>query len=245
MCRSPAPHARASTAPARYDGVSERSAASPGARPRRAIALALAAVLLVGAAFAIGRFTAFDASTVPPTPSTTSAEAGFARDMQAHHAQAVDMAMTTYRRTDDESLRLLAYDIATSQQSQIGTMSEWLIAWGLPALGDPRMTWMHDGDGHGAHAGATATQSVEELHAAMGMATSAQLTELDRATGTDADCLFLSLMIRHHEGAVTMVDAVLKRGKEPRVLALAGQMAAAQTAEIATMRALQADIGCS
>ena len=49
-------------------------------------------------------------------------DAGFARDMQMHHAQAVDMAMTIYAETDDDELRALAYDIATGQSSQRGEM---------------------------------------------------------------------------------------------------------------------------
>lgn len=215
----------------------------------RTIAASVAAALLVaGAAFAVGRFTAFDATTAPPTPGTSSAEAGFARDMQTHHAQAVDMAMTIHAKTTSDDVRLLSYDIATSQQAQIGTMSEWLISWGLPALGDTTMGWMTDGEAHAGHGGtgsASTPTSVEEMHAAMGMATTAELADLDAATGTAADCLFLELMIRHHDGAIEMVDAVRDRASDARVLDLAAQMAAAQTAEIDVMRHLQTRLGCS
>ncbi len=205
-----------------------------------------AALLIAGAAFAVGRFTAFDATTAPPTPGTSSAEAGFARDMQVHHAQAVDMAMTIHAKTGSDDIRLLSYDIATSQQAQIGTMSEWLVAWGLPALGDTTMAWMAGDDAHVGHGGAgSAATSVEEMHAAMGMATTAELAQLDTATGTAADCLFLELMIRHHDGAIEMVDAVRDRASDARVLGLAAQMAAAQTAEIDVMRRLQTRLGCS
>ena len=66
----------------------------------------------------------------PSTPGDDSAEAGFARDMQQHHAQAVDMAMTVRDLTDDPATRTLAYDITTTQRQQIGQMYGWLVSWG-------------------------------------------------------------------------------------------------------------------
>ena len=63
----------------------------------------------------------------------------------------------------------------------------------------------------------------EEARAAMGMASDAELAALAAATGQEADCLFLELMIRHHEGAIPMADAILELGSEPRVLQVAGQ----------------------
>ena len=69
------------------------------------------------------------------TPTETSADAGFARDMQVHHAQAVRMAMIIRDRSRDPLLRTIAYDIALSQQEQIGQLHGWLIQWGLPATG--------------------------------------------------------------------------------------------------------------
>ena len=62
--------------------------------------------------------------------------------MQVHHAQAIDMAMTIYRSTDDDDLRALAYDIATGQSAQRGEMFDWLVQWGLPQAGGPPMAWM-------------------------------------------------------------------------------------------------------
>src|SRR3954451_23104280 len=65
------------------------------------------------------------------TPDDSSAEAGFARDMSVHHAQAVAMAEAIRDRTTDPELKLLATDIALGQQGQIGRMSGWLDEWGL------------------------------------------------------------------------------------------------------------------
>ncbi|MCR2826988.1 DUF305 domain-containing protein, partial [Microbacterium sp. zg.Y909] len=169
---------------------------------RRWIAVVLIAVAVAAVAFAAGRFSTFTASG-PALPANDSAEAGFARDMQAHHAQAIEMAMTAYRKTDDEQLRVLSYDIATGQAGQRGEMFDWLVKWGLPQAGGAPMAWMAASDaGHDHGVTGTATLSPEQKREAMGMASPAELTALAEAQGTAGDCLFLSLMIRHHQGAI-------------------------------------------
>ena len=72
------------------------------------------------------------------------------------------------------------------------------------------------------------------------MASDAEISALEAATGQEADCLFLELMIRHHEGAIPMAEAVLELGSEPRVLAVAQSIKAGQTAEIDAMESMQA-----
>lgn len=227
------------------DADAERTApdAARPAGPPRWLLITLAIVGAAALAFGIGRFTAFGASSAPVMPTTGSAEAGFARDMQVHHGQAVEMAMTIYRKTEDPTLKVMAYDMATAQAAQQGEMYGWLVQWGLPQKGGPLMAWMPTGDdGHEGHSpGATD----EELRDAMGMATDEQLAALEAASGTEADCLFLELMIRHHEGATEMVDAVLELGTEPRVLVVAQGMADVQQGEIDAMRSAQARLGCS
>ena len=82
-------------------------------------------------------------------PGEGSAEAGFARDMIVHHAQAVQMAEIVRDRTQSDDMRLLAADISLTQQAQIGIMQGWLQVWGLPISGaEPAMAWMgHPMDG--------------------------------------------------------------------------------------------------
>ena len=65
-------------------------------------------------------------------PGEGSAEAGFARDMIVHHAQAVQMAEIIRDKTKSDSMRLLVSDISLTQQAQVGIMQGWLGAWGLP-----------------------------------------------------------------------------------------------------------------
>ena len=218
--------------------------ARPASGPPRWLLVVLACLAVAGLAFAIGRFSTFGAAAA--TPGIDSAEAGFSRDMQVHHAQAIAMAMEIYRKTDDEELRVLSYDIATGQAGQRGEMYDWLVQWGLPQTGGPTMAWMsaseEDHDHGGSGAGALTD---EEAREAMGMATDAELSALADASGQEADCLFLELMIRHHEGAVPMAAAVVELGSEPRVLAVAESIRAGQTAEIEAMRAMQQRLGCS
>ena len=83
-------------------------------------------------------------------PRDDSAEAGFARDMATHHAQAVEMSFVIRDKSSDEELRTLAYDIIVTQSTQRGVFMGWLQEWGLPqASTAPRMTWM-PGHAHGA-----------------------------------------------------------------------------------------------
>lgn len=206
-------------------------------------AVLLVAVALVGAAFAIGRFSAFNIA--PSTPLEGSADAGFARDMQVHHAQAIDMAMTIYRSTDDDTLRTLAYDIATGQSEQKGVMYGWLTQWGLPQAGGPTMAWMSASHEHGHGGGSTEPMTEEEARVAMGMASAAELQELSAASGTAADCLFLDLMIRHHEGALPMTAAVIELGSDEAVQSVAERMRNAQQFEIDAMTSMQQRLGCA
>lgn len=211
---------------------------TPRSATTRVVGIVLAAALIAGAAFAVGRFSMFGATGHADTPTTSSAEAGFARDMQMHHAQAVDMAMTIHAKTENPNLALLSYDMATSQQSQIGMMSEWLVGWGLPARGGEMMGWAADAhDGHGS--------SAQDMAAAMGMASNEDLARLDAATGVEADCLFISLMTRHHQGAIDMVDAALQRVTDPRVRDVATKMSKAQLSEMDALNALATSSGCS
>ncbi len=209
-----------------------------------------AMILLVGLgvaalAFAIGRFSTFGSAATTLTPTTTSAEAGFSRDMQVHHAQAIAMAMEIYRKTDDEELRVLSYDIATGQAGQRGEMYDWLVQWGLPQAGGPMMAWMAGTDaGHDHGVPDSEPMSDAEAFEAMGMASDDELAALAAADGVEADCLLLELMIRHHEGAIPMADAVIELGSEPRVLAVAGSIRTGQSAEIEAMQSMQQRLGC-
>lgn len=193
----------------------------------RLVAVALVAAL-VGALGAL--WFAHARSSAPPD---FGADAGFSRDMQAHHAQAVEMALLVRDRSTDEELRTVAYDILTSQQHQAGQMYGWLVQWGLPQTGsDEPMAWV--GDGHAdAHSRPDGTMP--------GMATPEQLDELRAAEGLAAERLFLRLMIAHHEGGVAMADAALAQARTTEVRTLARAISSAQASEIALLQRMLDD----
>ena len=213
---------------------------------RRWFVVAVALILIAGLAFAVGRFSTFGSQATASSPGTSSPEAGFSRDMQVHHAQAIEMAMEIYRKSDDDELRVLSYDIATGQAGQRGEMFDWLVRWGLPQSGGPMMQWMDASDAGHAHGGSSAgPMTDDEAHAAMGMASDDEIAALETATGMAADCQFLTLMIRHHEGAIPMAEALLELGTDPRALEVATAIKNGQTAEIDAMKSIQTRLGCT
>ncbi|GAA0498488.1 DUF305 domain-containing protein [Deinococcus depolymerans] len=155
-------------------------------------------------------------------PAEGSTEVRFVREMIQHHAQAVDMATRVRERSSDPDVRLLALDIMLSQQEQIGQMRGWLTLWQRPWAG--------------------AGMSAEHARR-MGMATQAQVENLSVLKGRAADVGFLQLMIRHHQGALSMVTPALKSGVRPEVQALARQIQATQSAEVKLMTDLLRDRG--
>lgn len=162
------------------------------------------------------------------SPKDSSVEAGFARDMRTHHAQAVAMAMVEYQRSANPSLRAVGYDIALGQQREIGIFDGWLLAWDLPLnSAGPPMGWMRD---HGSHVGDVAAGRMP------GMATPAELIALNQASGVELDRMFLTLMVRHHEAGRDMANAVLPRTDEEVVENFARRVAINQTAEIEQMQ---------
>lgn len=193
------------------------------------------AVLLLGAA--AGMVIRGDGGG-PTTPGPASVAVGFGQDMTVHHRQAVLMAGIARDHSADPAVRALAYDIELNQQAQIGRMQGWLSLWNSsPSPTGKHMTWMAadrpmGGMGDGGEMG------VAEMP---GMASSAEIARLQRASGPRLDVLFLQLMVRHHQGGVAMLRDAAARAEPPQVRNLAARMLEAQTAETATMIAMLAD----
>jgi uncharacterized protein (DUF305 family) len=148
------------------------------------------------------------------TPAEGSPEVTFARDMSAHHDQAVEMAVIMRDRTTDPALRTVMMDMILTQQNQIGQMSGWLTLWGRPMVNGTPM------DGHGAM---------------MGMATQEQVNVLGTLPIAEAEVSFLKLMIAHHLGGVAMANDALAETTRPEVVRLAESIVAAQQSEVTLM----------
>ncbi|WP_104167654.1 DUF305 domain-containing protein [Arthrobacter sp. SX1312] len=207
---------------------------------QKRVLLILAAIAVV-ALFALA-FTAGRVSAGPSYPDAGSADAGFARDMQVHHNQAVEMSMIVRDNVDDETLRAIAYDIALTQQQQAGQMYAWLEEWGLPQSdAQPRMEWMASSGDHAGMdmgAGADARSMLMPDGLMPGMATAAQLDELRAARGEEAERLYLTLMIDHHEAGVDMAAAGAELAETEQVRTLSTKIQSGQQAEITLMQTM-------
>jgi uncharacterized protein (DUF305 family) len=184
-----------------------------------AVAVLTLPLLLAACGSSDGTHAGGSGSSAPAAASHNDADVHFASQMIPHHAQAVTMAKMAASHGASDPVKALAAKIEAAQQPEIDLMSGWLRAWGEQVpMGDAHSS------GHGQD----------------GMMTADQMHELDGARGADWDRMFLTGMIAHHEGAVTMAKAELADGQAPEAKALAQQIIDAQQAEITQMRALLA-----
>lgn len=209
----------------------DETSGAPSNRLRRTLVAIIAVCLLIIAGAAGWLLRGGDSSS-PSTPTSSSVDAGFARDMATHHTQAVTMAGYERDYTSDSQLKILAFDIETSQEFQLGQMQGWLDNWGLSRNSTHPMAWM--GSAHMA-------MGANELMP--GMATPAQLDKLESLHGRALDVLFLQLMIRHHQGGVPMARFALAHAHEAYVRQLASRIVSAQNAEIVQMEQLLRKLG--
>jgi uncharacterized protein (DUF305 family) len=154
--------------------------------------------------------------------------------MIGHHAQALTMAALVPTRSRRPELRTLAARIDATQREEMALMRRWLESRGqtVPA------TDAHAGHGTGDHA---AMPGMSGMSAMPGMLSAEQLAQLERSAGPAFDRLFLEGMIRHHEGALTMVQeffATPGAAQDPEIFRLASDVDADQRAEIRRMREL-------
>ena len=149
----------------------------------------------------------------------TPADARFMQGMIAHHAQAIEMAALRPPRSMREELRVFVLRLELSQADEMKLMETWLRTRGETVP-----------DAH-AHHGSQATLMP-------GMLTADEMTRLAAASGTEFDRLFLELMIKHHEGALIMVDQLFGTpgaGQEPEIFAFASDVVDDQRIEIDRM----------
>ena len=156
----------------------------------------------------------------------TDADVKFMQGMISHHAQAIEMTELLASRSDRDVMRRLAQRIELSQEDEIAMMQEWLRSRG---------------------------QAVAELDAhhapgwepMPGMLTEEEMGRLEQAQAVEFDPLFLELMIKHHRGALTMVDTLLsQRGaaQDSQLFAFTSDITSDQSMEIDRMDAMLAEL---
>ena len=144
------------------------------------------------------------------------ADAEFMRNMIVHHAQALEMTNMVNTRSRRQDINVLALRIQLSQESETELMRNWL-----------------EKRGEAVHAAG------HEHHAMPGMLTTEEIAKLAATTGAEFDKLFLELMIKHHEGALVMLEQLYNTrgaGQDPEVFQIASHIDSDQRAEIARMR---------
>jgi uncharacterized protein (DUF305 family) len=161
----------------------------------------------------------------------TEADARFMTGMIGHHAQAIDMSHLAPGRAGSQSIRTLSARIINAQQDEIVIMQQWLMDRQLPVPEAKAQGMKHVMDG----------QEHEMLMP--GMLTPEQMAELKAAKGPAFDRLFLTYMIQHHKGAVTMVSELFSSqgaGQNETVFKFASDVNVDQSTEIARMEKMLA-----
>ena len=168
--------------------------------------------------------------TLPPTtratlPPASPSDVQFMQGMIMHHAQAVEMTALIESHTENKDLRSLGARISRSQSDEIKFMKRW-----LASRGQPVSQAMHD------------MHHMNMSHGSMmlmpGMLTAEQMEALRKARGEEFDRLFLTGMIQHHGGALTMVKELFDTagaGQDAELFNFATDVDSGQRAEIRIM----------
>ncbi len=157
----------------------------------------------------------------------TEADVHFMTGMIGHHAQALVMSALAPTHGASHAVRTLTARIINAQQDEIATMQGWLRDRGqpVPEVEITGTTLMVHGPDYVMHM--------------PGMLSPEQIQELDDASGRDFDRLFLTYMIQHHQGAVTMVHNLFGTdgaAQDGVVFKLGSDIQVDQITEIARMR---------
>ncbi len=158
------------------------------------------------------------AAATPAEGPHNDADVMFATGMIPHHQQAIEMSdMLLAKDGIDTKVTDLARRIKDAQAPEIAQMSGWLAGWGENPS-PSSMSMDHDMGG--------------------GIMSQAEMDALDQATGADAAKLFLTGMIKHHQGAISMARDEAANGENNEAIKLAEGIMASQQAEIEEMNTL-------
>ena len=167
------------------------------------------------------------AAPAPHAVKVNDADVLFMSGMIPHHAQAVLIAGWAKTHTTNRQLQILCERIVVGQRDEIELMRTWLSDRGLPV---PAPDATHHKMKHG---------DMEHDMLMPGMLTEEDLAALDKSRGEAFDKMFLKFMIKHHEGALTMVDDLFKAdgaAHDEVVFRFAADVHADQTTEIQVMQ---------
>jgi uncharacterized protein (DUF305 family) len=170
---------------------------------------AAAAALLTAATLTSCGGTPRPADT-PPSAVHNADDVMFAQRMIPHHQQAVDMAAMVPSHSANPTLRVVAIHISTDQRAEISMLHDLLNRWNAPTPAPGAMSMQ-------------------------GMVDDATMARLPTLSGAEFDNLWITAMIGHHQGAVTMAQAELAHGQSPDAQTMARLIITAQQREISYM----------
>jgi uncharacterized protein (DUF305 family) len=241
--------------------MSRSSRSVPPSRRRAARLVAGAATLLFTACATGGvardpRFQSGDAGAVARARADslrypyTKADIDFMTGMIHHHAQAIYISRWAVSHGADAAVQRLTARIINAQTDEITLMQTWLKdrLQPVPVVDSTGTVTMPAtaGGGHDMHAHMGHDMSAMGGMMMPGMLTDADLKELDAARGADFDRLFLTFMIKHHRGAVTMVKELFKSdgaGQDETVFKFANDVEVDQSTEIKRMYTMMLERG--
>ena len=176
-------------------------------------------------------------SSSPAGPASSSAaqphnqsDVMFAHHMIPHHQQAIEMSgIVLSKQGIDPRVAALANQIKAAQGPEIQQMQAWLSQWGQPTV-TPMPSRSMPGHDMGDMPGTGGMMSAQDMDA------------LRNAQGVDASKLFLTQMIQHHQGAITMAQGEIKSGQYPPAVALAQSIITSQQKEIDEMNGVLATL---
>jgi uncharacterized protein (DUF305 family) len=163
-------------------------------------------------------------AAAPNDAPNNAADVAFVSGMIPHHEQAVEMSALVPQRSTNPEVIKLAADISAAQEPEIQTMKGFLAQWNA-GEGD-----VQEGAGHEGH----------DMGAMTGMVDDGSMAKLETLKGAEFDNLWLTSMIGHHEGAVTMAKTEIADGANADAKALADHIVTVQQAEIAQMKKMVA-----
>jgi uncharacterized protein (DUF305 family) len=165
-----------------------------------------------------------------PARELTKADIDFMQGMIHHHSQAVEMTALMPTRTHNKKLLAFGKKISISQTDEIKFMQQWLEEHGQA------VPMAHMADMPGMH-----HMNMDSMPMMPGMLTPEQMKALAKATGPAFDRLFLTGMIQHHTGALTMVQDLFNTpaaGQDGQLYDFATDVDSTQTAEIKIMKGM-------
>ena len=190
-------------------------------------------------------------ATTPAGEAHNDADVMFAQHMIPHHQQAVEMSgMVLGKQGIDPRVTELANQIKAAQGPEIEKMQGWLTQWGSPQMPMPSGMPDHgsmpmpsgDMPGHGSMSTTPGMPGMSGTPGMSGMMSEQDMAALQNAQGVEASKLFLTQMITHHEGAITMAQTEIKDGQYPAALELARSIVTSQQKEIDTMKGILASL---